>query len=170
MPQRIAFMRGDGRVMKFDVELVGKIGSMALIDKQDNMIDYTRVARLSRELRPGCIWVSSGATEIGRLDYIMRAGRELPDTEESKKMSGDIVKGVKLTTFQKEFFPNAYGDMLLKAAQQHKSEGEIYKIDLCDTCSHGTIEIEFKEDGAVPRFEAHTAFKQYLKDDAASDS
>ena len=70
--------------MKFDVELVGKIGSMALIDKQDNIIDYTRVARLSRELKPGYIWVSSGATEIGRLDYIMRAGHELPDTEEAK--------------------------------------------------------------------------------------
>ena len=26
--------------MKFDVELVGKIGSMALIDKQDNILDY----------------------------------------------------------------------------------------------------------------------------------
>ena len=103
-------------------------------------------------------------------DFVMYGKFFDPDTEESKKMSGDIVKGVKLTTFQKEFFPNAYGDMLLKAAQQHKSEGEIYKIDLCDTCSHGTIEIEFKEDGAVPRFEAHTAFKQYLKDDAASDS
>ena len=70
--------------MKFDVELVGKIGSMALIDKQDNMIDYTRVARLSRELKPGYIWISSGATEIGRLDFMMRAGRELPDTEDSK--------------------------------------------------------------------------------------
>ena len=70
--------------MKFDVELVGKIGSMALIDRQDNIIDYTRVARLSRELRPGWIWVSSGATEIGRLDYMMRAGHELPDTEDSK--------------------------------------------------------------------------------------
>ncbi len=70
--------------MKFDVDLVGKIGSMALIDKKDNMIDYTRVARLSRELRPGYIWISSGATEIGRLDYMMRAGKELPDTEESK--------------------------------------------------------------------------------------
>ena len=70
--------------MKFDVELVGKIGSMALIDKQDNMIDYTRVARLSRELKPGYIWISSGATEIGRLDYMMRAGKELPDTEDAK--------------------------------------------------------------------------------------
>ena len=70
--------------MKFDVELVGKIGSMALIDKQDNMIDYTRVARLSRELKPGYIWISSGATEIGRLDYMMRAGKELPDNEDAK--------------------------------------------------------------------------------------
>ena len=48
--------------MKYDVELVGKIGSMALIDKADNMIDYTRVARISRELKPGYIWISSGAT------------------------------------------------------------------------------------------------------------
>ena len=70
--------------MKFDVELVGKIGSMALIDREDNMIDYTRVARLSRELKPGYIWISSGAMEIGRLDYKMRSGRELPDSEESK--------------------------------------------------------------------------------------
>ena len=63
--------------MTFDTELVGKIGSMALIDKKDNVIDYTRVARLSRELRPGFIWVSSGATEIGRLDFIARNGYEL---------------------------------------------------------------------------------------------
>lgn len=63
--------------MKFDVELVGKIGSMALIDARDGIIDYTRVARLSRELRPGYIWVSSGATEIGRLDYLSRNGEEL---------------------------------------------------------------------------------------------
>lgn len=63
--------------MKFDTELVGKIGSMALIDKADNLIDYTRVARLSRELRPGYVWISSGATEIGRLDYLARNGKEL---------------------------------------------------------------------------------------------
>ncbi len=63
--------------MTFDTELVGKIGSMALIDKRAGLIDYTRVARISRELRPGYIWVSSGATEIGRLDYLARSGREL---------------------------------------------------------------------------------------------
>ena len=63
--------------MTFDTELVGKIGSMALIDREDGIIDYTRVARLSRELRPGYIWVSSGATEIGRLDHLSRGGKEL---------------------------------------------------------------------------------------------
>ena len=69
--------------MTFDFELVGKIGSMALIDREDGIIDYTRVARISRELRPGYIWISSGATEIGRLDFLQRTGREL--TGESAK-------------------------------------------------------------------------------------
>jgi glutamate 5-kinase len=41
------------------------------------MIDYTLVARLSKELIPGYIWVSSGATEIGRLDYISRNNHEI---------------------------------------------------------------------------------------------
>ncbi len=71
--------------MKFDVELVGKIGSMALIDKQSNMLNYTLIARLSNELRPGYIWVTSGATEIGRLDYIKRNGKELEGTSEDIK-------------------------------------------------------------------------------------
>lgn len=61
----------------FDFELVGKIGSMALIRKEDRDIDYNIFSRLGNELRPGMIWVSSGATEIGRLDYIKRNGHEL---------------------------------------------------------------------------------------------
>lgn len=61
----------------FDVELVGKIGSMALINKEYSDINYNIFARISKELRPGYIWVSSGATEIGRLDYLKRAGKEL---------------------------------------------------------------------------------------------
>ena len=39
--------------MKFDIELVGKVGSMALIDKQNNDIDYNVINRISKELRPG---------------------------------------------------------------------------------------------------------------------
>ena len=63
--------------MKFDVELVGKVGSMALVNKAWGDIDYNAIARISRELKAGYIWVSSGATEIGRIDYIRRNGHEI---------------------------------------------------------------------------------------------
>lgn len=62
---------------KFDIELVGKVGSMALVNKEHDDIDYNIIARISRQLTPGVIWVTSGATEIGRLDYIKRNGVEL---------------------------------------------------------------------------------------------
>ena len=52
--------------MQYEFELVGKIGSMALIRQEDNDIDYNIFSRLGMELRPGMIWVSSGAAEIGR--------------------------------------------------------------------------------------------------------
>lgn len=71
--------------MTFDVELVGKIGSMALINKENNILDYTLIARLSQELKPGYIWVTSGAAETGRLDYLKRNGKELEGTEEDRK-------------------------------------------------------------------------------------
>ncbi len=63
--------------MKFDVELVGKVGSMALVNKAWGDIDYNAIARISRELKAGYIWVSSGATEIGRIDYIRLNGCEI---------------------------------------------------------------------------------------------
>ena len=51
--------------------------AMALIRREDADIDYNIFSRLGRELRPGMIWVTSGAAEIGRLDYIRRTGHEL---------------------------------------------------------------------------------------------
>ena len=61
--------------MASGIDVVVKIGSMALIRKRENDIDYNIISRLAGELRPGMILVSSGATEIGRLDYIKRVGR-----------------------------------------------------------------------------------------------
>ena len=71
--------------MKFDCELVGKVGSMALIDKKRNALSYDTVARISQDLRPGDIWVTSGAVEVGRLDYIKRNGAEIEGDDESVK-------------------------------------------------------------------------------------
>lgn len=64
-------------MMDYQFDLVGKIGSMALIRKEDKDIDYNIFSRLGAELKPGMIWVTSGATEIGRLDYLKRTGCEL---------------------------------------------------------------------------------------------
>ena len=63
--------------MKFDIELVGKVGSMALVNQEHDDIDYNIIARISRDLKPGVIWVTSGAAEIGRLDYVKRNGHDL---------------------------------------------------------------------------------------------
>lgn len=71
--------------MDFDIELVGKIGSMALIDKQFNDIDYNKFSRIGRYLHPGIVWISSGATEIGRLDYLRRSGQELTGDADTVK-------------------------------------------------------------------------------------
>ncbi len=67
------------------IELVIKIGSMALIRREDNDIDYNIFSRLSAELRPGMLLVSSGATEIGRVDYMKRFGHALDGDPEQNK-------------------------------------------------------------------------------------
>ena len=64
----------------FDIELVGKIGSMALIDREYQDMNYNIIARLSRELRPGFVWVTSGATEIGA-----RAGNSTAPTRRTRR-------------------------------------------------------------------------------------
>ena len=74
---------GESRLSKLN--LVVKIGSMALVQKQEHAIDYNIFQRLGADLRPGMALVTSGATEIGRLDYLQRAGHELcGDAEQDK--------------------------------------------------------------------------------------
>ena len=71
---------------RFDFEVVGKIGSMALIRRDENALDYNVFSRIGTQLRPGVIWVSSGAVEIGRLDYMRRNnGIELLSDDEDRK-------------------------------------------------------------------------------------
>lgn len=59
-------------VVNFQFDAVIKIGSMALIRKEDDDLDYNIFSRLAKDLHPGYILISSGATEIGRLDYMKR--------------------------------------------------------------------------------------------------
>ena len=74
-------LQAEGEMM-FDCELVGKIGSMALVRRDEYEIDYNVFSRVGAELVPGHIWVSSGAVEIGRIDYMRRnKGAEIGPSE-----------------------------------------------------------------------------------------
>ena len=58
---------------------------MALIRHEDGDLDYNIFSRLGSTLRPGMLLISSGATEIGRIDYMKRCGKELGGNDEDIK-------------------------------------------------------------------------------------
>ena len=64
--------------MDYQFELVGKIGSMALIRREDKDIDYNIFSRLGSELKPGMIWVTSGATAVNCPAIPFRIRRTMP--------------------------------------------------------------------------------------------
>lgn len=110
--------------MTFDYELVGKIGSMALIRKADSDIDYNIFSRLGRELQPGMIWVSSGATEIGRLDYIRRNGCELcGDLEEIKADYAAQGQTILMSEYRR-YIPDRYSVRQLLVEHTHFNDRE----------------------------------------------
>jgi glutamate 5-kinase len=105
--------------MTFDYELVGKIGSMALIRKADKDMDYNIFSRLGSELRPGMIWVSSGATEIGRLDYLKREGRELMGDDEEVKADYASQGQAILMQEYRRYIPDRYSVRQLLVEHTH---------------------------------------------------
>ncbi len=110
--------------MIFDTELVGKIGSMALIDKESNILNYTLIARLSAELIPGYIWVTSGAAETGRLDYIKRNGKELVGSKEDVKTDyASQGQSILMSTYRQYVNPN-YSVRQVLVEHQHFNDDE----------------------------------------------
>ena len=110
--------------MQYDFDLVGKIGSMALISREDADIDYNIFARLGRELRPGMIWVTSGAAEIGRLDYIKRTGREL-DAGSVDAKTDYAAQGQSILMEQyRRFIRPEYSVRQVLVEHQHFNDGE----------------------------------------------
>ena len=105
--------------MTFDTKLVGKIGSMALIDKESNILDYTLIARLSSELKPGYIWITSGAAETGRLDYIKRNGTELVGEKEDVKTDYAAQGQSILMSTYREFVDSKYSLRQVLVEHQH---------------------------------------------------
>lgn len=110
----------------FDCELVGKIGSMALIRPDEYDIDYNVFSRVGVELTPGCIWISSGAVEIGRLDYIKRnGGKEIDNahTEEVNACYAAQGQSIVMENYRKFIHP-AYSVRQVLVEHQHFNETE----------------------------------------------
>ena len=105
-------------------ELVGKIGSMALIRREDQDIEYNIFSRLGAELRPGMIWVTSGATEIGRLDYIKRTGCELTGDPEQDKTDYAAQGQAILMQNYRQFIRPEYGVRQLLVEHTHFNDPE----------------------------------------------
>ena len=101
------------------VELVGKVGSMALIDAAHGLIDYNKFSRIGRRLRPSMIWVSSGAAEIGRLDYMGRTGKALDGDDDEIKTDYAAQGQAILMQLYREFVPPVYGVRQLLVEHQH---------------------------------------------------
>ena len=110
--------------MDFQFDLVGKIGSMALIRREDNDIDYNIFSRLGAELTPGMIWVTSGAAEIGRLDYIKRAGHELTGSPDEVKADYAAQGQSILMQNYRQFIPHTVGVRQLLVEHTHFNDPE----------------------------------------------
>ncbi|HML47306.1 MAG TPA: uridylate kinase, partial [Clostridia bacterium] len=106
------------------IELVGKIGSMALIRQEDNDINYNILARLGDELHPGMIWVSSGATEIGRVDYLRRHGRALSNEDSEAKTDYAAQGQAILMASYRQFVRPEYSIRQVLVEHQHFNDAE----------------------------------------------
>ena len=110
---------------KFDVELVGKVGSMALVNKAWGDIDYNVISRISRELVPGMIWVTSGAAEIGRLDYMKRnGGAELTGKREEIKTDYAAQGQAILMENYREYIDPKYSVRQILVEHQHFNDAQ----------------------------------------------
>ena len=130
--------------MDYQFDLVGKIGSMALIRREDNDIDYNIFSRLGAELKPGMIWVTSGAAEIGRLDYIKRAGHELTGAADEIKADYAAQGQSILMQHYRQFIPHTVGVRQLLVEHTHFNDAEkreyIRKL-LIRAAKQGTVPI-----------------------------
>ena len=108
----------------FDIELVGKIGSMALIDKEWKQMNYNVIARISKELKPGYVWVTSGATEIGRLDFIKRNGYELEGNAQDVKTDYAAQGQAILMQTYRDFIDPKYNVRQILIENQHFNDEE----------------------------------------------
>ncbi len=105
-------------------DIVIKIGSMALIRLEHGDLDYNIFSSLGNALRPGMLLISSGATEIGRLDYIKRNGHELEGDEEDIKTDYSAQGQAILMQNYRQFINPAYSVRQVLVEHSHFNDKE----------------------------------------------
>lgn len=105
-------------------DVVVKIGSMALIHNEDGDLDYNIFSRLGKSLKPGMLLVSSGATEIGRLDYVNRNGHEATGDVEDIKTDYSAQGQTILMKNYRRFISQEYSVRQLLVEHSHFNDTE----------------------------------------------
>lgn len=111
-------------MLKSVYDVVVKIGSMALIHNEDGDLDYNIFSRLGKALKPGMLLVSSGATEIGRLDYISRHGKEIEGDVEDVKTDYAAQGQTILMKNYRRFISPSYSVRQLLVEHSHFNDSE----------------------------------------------
>ena len=106
------------------IELVGKIGSMALVDKSAGDIDYNRFAFISKQLTPNMAWITSGAVEIGRLDFLKRNGKVLAGGDCDNKTDYAAQGQAILMQTYRNFVDQKYGIRQILVEHSHFNDSE----------------------------------------------
>lgn len=110
--------------MNFDCELVGKIGSMALINREINELDYNTFSRIGKYLQPGYVWVSSGAVEIGKIDYFKRQNQYLePENDVTKSLYASQGQCILMENYRK-FIKPEYSVRQILLEHSHFNDAE----------------------------------------------
>jgi glutamate 5-kinase len=97
---------------------------MALIRHEDGDLDYNIFSRLGSSLRPGMLLVSSGATEIGRIDYIKRNGKEVTGDEEDVKTDYSAQGQAILMENYRQFISPQYSVRQVLVEHSHFNDAE----------------------------------------------
>ena len=130
--------------MKYDCELVGKIGSMALINREINEVDYNTFSRIGKYLKPGCVWVSSGAVEIGKIDYQKRNDCLIqPENDVAKSLYASQGQAIVMENYRRFIKPEySVGQILLEHSHfNDREKSEYIRTLLLESMRNNTIPI-----------------------------
>ena len=123
---------------KYDIELVGKIGSMALITTI-NDIDYNVFSRIGRDLVPGMIWVGSGGRDRKARLY-KRTGMELEGDKSAVMTDYSSRAGILMEEYRRFIWRSIVRQYSLNIRANDESRGNI-SAHSCSDAPAGAIPI-----------------------------